>query len=135
VSLPSGPAADPNPSFSRRTDWRELHHFCASLAPPMTHATGVLTLASAAAIRQPNSPACRATAPAGGYCTLRSFHAAPTPPSNDDPSKQRAQVVGWGLSVLSAAGAALWAAELEGAGGRGPPSKLYLGASCPLLST
>lgn len=67
--------------------------------------------------------------------TAHSFHAVPTPPSNDDESKQRAQVVGWGLSVLSAAGAALWAAELEGAGGRGPPSKLYLGAICPLLST
>jgi hypothetical protein len=38
-------------------------------------------------------------------------------------------VVGWGLSVISAAGAALWAAELEGAGGRGPPAKLYLGGT------
>mmetsp|Transcript_14798 Transcript_14798/g.44702 ORF Transcript_14798/g.44702 Transcript_14798/m.44702 type:complete len:269 (+) Transcript_14798:873-1679(+) len=35
-------------------------------------------------------------------------------------------IVGWGLSVLSAAGAALWAAELEGSGGR-QPGRLYQG--------
>lgn len=35
-------------------------------------------------------------------------------------------IVGWGLSLCSSAGAALWAAELEGASGKGP-SKLYQG--------
>lgn len=37
-------------------------------------------------------------------------------------------VVGWGLSVLSAAGAALWAAELEGSGGR-QPARLFQGGT------
>ena len=39
-----------------------------------------------------------------------------------------------GLSLMSAAGAALWAAELEGVGSRSP-SKLYQGANAELFST